>query len=247
MLAARWLFMLCLPVLLVTASIWWAANSQWLYTSGFARYDVGRTTGLGQAELDKAAAGLIDYFNSPGEFVSIAVVKNGQPLALFTEEEILHFRDVKRLFRLDLHVLLGTAVYCATYTCGSILRRQCRHYQRLARATLGGSGLALALMLLLGIGTLLDFDQLFLQFHLFAFTNELWSAEGYMRLLFPQGFWYDAVVYCATATAIAALIVAAVAGGHLFTTRALRSGERQTGEGQHQERTGNGRGSRGNS
>ena len=75
--AARWLFLLCLPVLLVTASIWWAANSHWLYMSGFARYDVGQTTGLEQPELEKAAAGLIDYFNSPAEYVGITVVKNG--------------------------------------------------------------------------------------------------------------------------------------------------------------------------
>ena len=232
-LAARWLFMLCLPVLLVTASIWWAANSQWLYTSGFARYEVGRTTGLAQSELEKAASGLIDYFSSPGEFVNITVVKNGQPLDLFNKEEILHFRDVKRLFRLDFCVLLGTAVYCAAYTSGSIMLRQRRHYQRLARAALGGSGITLALMLLLGMGTLLDFDQLFLQFHFLAFTNDLWSTEGYMRLLFPRDFWYDAVVYCGAATGGPALVVAAVAGGYLFATRAPRAGERQTREGQH--------------
>ena len=235
-LTARWLFVLCLPVLLVTASIWWAANSPWLYTSGFTRYDVSQTTGLGQPELGEVASGLIDYFNSPDEYVSLTVVKNGQPLALFTEEEVLHFRDVKRLFRLDFCVLLGTAIYCATYASGSVLRRQRRGYRRLARAALGGSGLALALMLLLGIGTLVGFDQLFLRFHLFAFANELWSTEGYMLLLFPRGFWYDAVVYCAAATAVAALIVAAVAGGYLFATRGPKSGERQTGEGQHRER-----------
>jgi len=232
-LAARWLFVVCLPVLLVTASIWWAANSHWLYTSGFVRYDVSQTTGLARAELEKVAAGLIGYFNSPEEHVSVVVVKNGQPVDLFTGEEVHHFRDVRRLFRLDFYVLVGTAVYCAAYVAGNVLRRQ---HRQMARTSLFGGGLSLVLMLLLGIGTLLDFDRLFLRFHFLAFTNEFWSAEGYMRLLFPGGFWYDAVVYCAAAVAGAALIVAAAAGGYLFATRGRRT----------KERTEDGRDSRGN-
>jgi integral membrane protein (TIGR01906 family) len=229
---AKWLFVLCLPFLLVTASIWWAANSHWLYTSGFTRYDVSQTTGLVRSELDKAAAGLIDYFNSPEEYVDITVVRDGQSFDLFTEEEAVHFRDVKQLFRLDFYVLLGTAIYCVAYASGNILLRQRRHYRRLAQAILGGSVLTLALMLLLGAGALLDFDQLFLRFHLFAFTNEFWSAEGYMLLLFPGGFWYDAVIYCGAATAIATLILAAVAGGYLRATRDHQSDETQVRESQ---------------
>lgn len=223
----KWLFVLCLPFMLVTASIWWAANSHWLYTSGFIRYDVGQTTALAPSELDKAAAGLIHYFNSPEEFVDITVVGDGQSFDLFTEEEAVHFRDVKRLFRLDFYVLLGTAVYCIAYAAGNILLRQRRYYRHLAQAVLGGSVLTLALMLLLGAGALLDFDQFFLRFHLFAFTNEFWSAQGYMLLLFPGGFWYDAVIYCGAATAIAALILAAVAGGCLRFKTGSRSGETQ--------------------
>ena len=227
---AKWLFVLCLPFMLVTASIWWAANSHWLYTSGFTKYDVGLTTGLAEPELEKAASGLISYFNSPEEYIDITVVRDGQSFDLFTEEEAAHFRDVKELFRLDFYVLLGTAVYCVAYASGNILLRQRRQHRRLAQAVLGGSVLTLALMLLLGAGALLDFDQFFLRFHLFAFTNEFWSAEGYMLLLFPGGFWYDAVIYCGAATAIAALILAAVAGVCLRVRIGFQSGETQVRE-----------------
>jgi len=47
----------------------------------------------------------------------------------------------------------------------------------------------------MGIGTLLNFDTLFYDFHLIAFSNSFWSAEGNMLLLFPGGFWYDAAIY----------------------------------------------------
>lgn len=216
---ARWLFVLCLPFLLLTASIWWAANSHWLYTSGFDRYDVAQTTGLSQAELEQIATELIDYFNSGEEFVNITASKDGQSFELFTEDEILHFRDVKGLFRLDFYVLLGTGIFVAGYAVTSLLWRRPQYWRGLAKATLIGGGITLVLMLALGIGTLLDFDQLFLQFHLLSFSNEFWSTEGYMVLLFPRDFWYNTAIYCAAATAGVAVILGGVAGGYLLVTK----------------------------
>jgi integral membrane protein (TIGR01906 family) len=220
---ARWLFALCLPCLLLTASIWWAANSHWLYTSGFAKYDVAASTGLSEAELDRVAIELIDYFNSGEEFVNITVIKDGQPFELFTEEEILHFRDVKGLFRLDFYVLLGTGIYVVGYVALSLVWRRPQYWRGLAKGTLAGSIITLLLMLGLGLGTLLNFDWLFLQFHLLSFSNEFWSAEGYMVLLFPRDFWYDAAIYCAIATAVAAAILGATAVGYLLLTRKTTS------------------------
>ena len=49
----QWLLVLCLPVLLLTASISGLANSPWLYHYGFDKYEVGETTGLAEPELDK--------------------------------------------------------------------------------------------------------------------------------------------------------------------------------------------------
>lgn len=222
---ARWLFALCLPCLLLTASIWWAANSHWLYTSGFTKYNVAASTGLSEAELDEVAVELIDYFNSGEELVDIVVDKDGQPFELFTEEEILHFRDVKELFRLDFYVLLGTGIYVIGYAALSLIWRRPGYWRGLAWATLAGNIITLALMLALWLGTLLDFDQLFLQFHLLSFSNEFWSAEGYMVLLFPRDFWYDAAIYCALATAAAAVILGTMAAGYLLLTRRAKSGQ----------------------
>ena len=205
-------FVACLPFLLLTGSIWWAANSYWLYTSGFQRYDVARSTGLNDDELGRIAEGMIDYFNSDEEFVSLTIQKNGQTTDLFTGEEAIHFRDVKGLFRLDLYVLLGTGGYAALFAAACAWRRA---WRRLARGVLFGGAATLAVLLLLGIGGLIDFDWLFLQFHILAFTNEFWSAPGYMLLLFPGGFWYDAAVYCALAAAGTALILGVAFGIYL--------------------------------
>jgi len=77
-------------------------------------------------------------------------------------------------------------------------------------------------MLALGLGMLLNFDRLFLQFHLISFANELWlldPTKDYLIMLFPRGFWYDAAIFCASLTAGLAVILGGVSGGYLLSAR----------------------------
>jgi integral membrane protein (TIGR01906 family) len=218
---AKWLFILCLPLLLLSASIGVAINSLSLYKYGFEKYDVGQTTGLAEEELEKAAAGLISYFNSNEEHISLTVIKDGQPFVLFNEREVTHLRDVKGLFWLDYWILLGTLIYALAYAGVSLWRKD---WRRLAWGLVGGSGLTLVLILALGLGALFNFDQLFLQFHLLSFTNELWlldPTKDYLIMLFPRGFWYDTTLICALATVVGAVILGGV-GVLIYSSTASR-------------------------
>ncbi len=220
--AAKWLFILCLPIVLLTASIGWAVNSHWLYTYGFEKYDVSQTTGLAEMELEKAATGLISYFNSGEANISLTVIKDSEPFELFNQREVAHLRDVKGLIWLDYWVLLGTLIYILSYAGVSLFWRRRRYWRRLAWGVVSGGGITLALMLAMGLGTLFNFDQLFLQFHLFSFSNEFWQLDptrDYLIMLFPQGFWYDAAIFCALATVGLAIILGGVAGGYLVFSR----------------------------
>ena len=213
----KWLFILCLPLLLVTASIGWTVNSSWLYQYGFKKYNVSQTTQLNEAELEKTATGLINYFNSNEEYINLTVIKDGKPL--FNEREIIHLKDVKGLIRLDYWVLLGTLLYALSYAGVSLWRKDRR---QLASVAVWGSGLTLGLMLVLGAGILLNFNQLFLQFHLLSFTNELWQldpSKDYLIMLFPRGFWYDTTLFCALATTVGAIILGGVGGFYLGFSR----------------------------
>ena len=217
---AKWLFMLCLPVLVLTAGISWVANSLWLYKYGFEKYNISQTTGLAESELEVAAEGLISYFKSGDEYISLVVVKDGKPFELFNEREVIHLKDVKGLIRLDYRLLLGTLIYVLGYAGVSLFWRKDR--RRLARGMVGGASITLGLMLALGIGTLLNFDQLFLQFHLFSFTNELWlldPAKDYLIMLFPQGFFYDAALISGGIAVGLAVILGGVGGGYLISMR----------------------------
>ena len=205
----------------MSASLGWVANSPWLYKYGFSKYNISQTTGLAQSELEKAATGLISYFNSDDEYISLTVMKNDETFELFNEKEVAHLRDVKGLIRLDYRLLLGTLIYALGYAGVSLFRRKKKYLSQLAWGLVSGGGLTLALMLALGLGTLLGFERLFLQFHLISFTNELWildPAKDYMIMLFPQGYFYDAALFCAGITGGLAVILGGAGGGYLWTT-----------------------------
>lgn len=214
----RWIFILCLPLVLLSGSIAWVANSLWLYESGFEKYDISQATGLAEPELEKAARGLISYFTSGEEQINIILEKEDQPFALFNEREIIHLKDVKGLFRLDYFVFLGTLVYLLGFGGYSLLRGKREGLRRLARGVIWGSGITLGTMAALGLGTLVGFDRLFWQFHLISFANDFWlldPATDYLVMLFPQGFWYDVTLVCALSTAAMAIILGGLAWGHL--------------------------------
>ena len=221
---AKWLFILCLPVLLLSASLGGAANSFWLYKYGAEKYEVGQKLAdaglhLTDVELESIYARLINYYNSGDEYIDITVIKQGKPVKLFTPEEVIHFKDVKGLIRLDYWLLLGTLIYTGAYTGVSLFWRKRKYWPQLAWGMVGGGSLTLALMLALALGAIFGFGQLFLQFHLLFFSNEFWYAEGYMLLLFPEPFFYETTLLCSLATVTGAVVLGGAGGWYLLLTR----------------------------
>ena len=214
---ARVVFILCIPFLLFTAAVAIAFNSLSLYEYGFDKYDVVSTTGLARTELVKSAEALISYFNSGEEYIDLVVERDGVEFELFTREESIHMKDVKGLVRLDYGVLIGTFAYVIGYAGFYLYRR--KDGGLIARNLLIGSGVTLILILALWLGSLWNFDRLFYQFHLLAFSNDFWSAEGYMLKLFPGGFWYDVVLFCALGMAATAVVLGMIAGSYLYFTK----------------------------
>jgi integral membrane protein (TIGR01906 family) len=214
--AARWVCILCLPFLLFTASLAWAINSLWLYNYGFEKYGISQVTGLSEAELSKVAAGLVSYFNSDEEYISLTVVKDGQSFELFNYRETIHLSDVKKMVWLDYKVLLGTLLYVLAYAGVCLCWRRPRHWPSLGRGLVGGSALTLGLMLALGVVSIFDFNWIFWQFHVISFnSNDFWlldPTKDYLKMLFPDGYFYDVVMFCALGVAGAAVIIGGLSG-----------------------------------
>jgi integral membrane protein (TIGR01906 family) len=207
-----------------------AANSRILYNYGFEKYNISQATGLADSELDKVAQGLIHYFSSDQESISLTVDKEGETLELFNAREVFHLEDVKGLFRMDYIVLLSTLGYALSYIGVSFILGRLGFGRRLSRAVITGGILTLFLMLAAGLATFFNFDDFFYQFHVFSFSNDFWQldpATDFLIMLFPQGFWYDATVAVALATAAAALVLSGTAWLYL---RKMRKNEEKNSD-----------------
>jgi integral membrane protein (TIGR01906 family) len=205
---SRILFILCLPVMLLTASLSLAANTPWLYEYGFNKYDISRVTGIAPAELNKAARGIIRYWNSGDETISITVIKDGQPFILFNEREVSHMVDVKALFRLAYKFLLGTFIYSLVFLGLALFLWKDK--KLLSVGLMWGSGLSIFLIIALAVPAVIDFNWFFTQFHLLSFANDLWllnPATDYLIMLFPEGFWFDAAIVCCAIMVILTLTI----------------------------------------
>ena len=196
--AAKIIFIICVPLFLLSFSLAWGFNSLWLYKYGFEKYDVSQSTGLSAAELEKTAQGLIGYFKAGNseEYIQIILEKENRSFKLFSHDEQVHFRDVRQLVWLDYWICLISLLFIIFYIAVGFFVNKSKFRRQLAFGLIWGCGLSLALIAVLAIGSFFDFDRLFLQFHYLAFSNQYWSAEGYMLLLFPGGFWFDAALFC---------------------------------------------------
>ncbi|MGA3094195.1 MAG: TIGR01906 family membrane protein [Dehalococcoidales bacterium] len=224
---ARWVFIISIPVLLLSATLGWAFNSLWIYKAGFAKYDVGQALGLSPSELDRSARELIAYFNNPHqEFLDINVTYDtGETAPLFDQADILHMKDVKGLVWVDYRLLLAAMFYSLIYVLVSSIWNKRSVRRDLALGASWGGGATVGLLCFLGVFAVTSFDWFFTTFHEIFFPQGNWQFPpgDHMITLFPDGFWSDVTLLVGIVTLGLAL---AVGGLGLFWLRRIDKRER---------------------
>lgn len=225
----RWLFILLIPLFLFTSTMRWEVGEPRLYRYALTEYGVSQRTGIEDEELLKAYRGLIHYFNSDEELAHITVVKGGKNFTLFNEREVLHLRDVKELIQLGYHIQEIAFAYLLIYVIAISLRGKRDSWRKLITPLMWGSGLTVGIMLMLGAGMFLNFEQLFIQFHLISFDNPFWQLDpsrDYLIMMFPTEFFRHAALLGAAAITAEALILEGTAGWLMAANkRRARSGK----------------------
>ena len=219
------LFVVAVPLFLITGSVTWAFNNPGLYHGGFERYNVSRVTGITDPDLRQVAKDIRGYFNSRQEPLDVRARVFGVERALFKPKEVVHMRDVKRLVQGVYAAAAVTAVYLLAYAGLGFARRRQRFTEDLARLLLWGGSLTVALILAVGLFALLGFDTLFTKFHEISFTNDFWQLDSrtdFLVMLFPEEFWFDATMWVAMRALIGAVIIGAASGGYLLYLRRKR-------------------------
>jgi len=222
----RWLpaalFIIAVPVFLVTGSLTWAFNNIGLYESGFEKYRISRASGITPEDLRQVALELRAYFNSTEEPLDIRTRIHGAERELFNDKEIHHMRDVKRLLWGVYAALAASATGIIALTAAGIAQRRREHLPALAFRLLWGGLLTAGLLIVFGLLALAGFDRLFLLFHQISFANDFWQLDprtDYLVLLFPQGFWFDATMWVALRALAGGLMLAAAGTGYIAWRR----------------------------
>ncbi|MEZ4501613.1 MAG: TIGR01906 family membrane protein [Dehalococcoidia bacterium] len=231
MLIARWtatvLFIASVPLFLLLTNVRIAASEPRVFEYSFSQYDVPATSGIPRPELDRSAREIARYFQDDSELLAIEVTVDGQTQALFNPREVAHMRDVKDLFQGVFRLHEFAFAYAAGYVALVFLWSRERSMQRLARESVLAGLVTAGVMTAAALAMLVGFDQLFLQFHLFSFSNDFWQlnpATDHLVQMFPQGFWFDVSLAVGVLTVVQGGIVALIGFAY------LRWSERRRGQ-----------------
>ena len=168
-----------------------------LYEYGFAAYNIPTVTGLPLDQLLSAAAQTRDYFLSPAEPLAVKVERNGETVDLYNQREVAHMTDVKVIMQGVERLRLGATGYLLFLLVVGLLLQRRRYPSQFGGVLVRGGAFTLGLAALVGVGAVLDFDALFLQFHLVSFSNDLWLLDprrDYLIMMYPSEFFRDATL-----------------------------------------------------
>jgi integral membrane protein (TIGR01906 family) len=223
--AATLLFILCIPVALVTTNIRFMANEPRVYRYAIDEFDAVATTGIAREELISAGAQIRNYFNNNQKTLLIEVTEDGRETSLFNARETVHMQDVKDRFQLANRVQEFSVMYVLTFIVVVVLWAREISPRELAVRVAGGCTLCLAALGAIGAVGLSGFNEAWTNFHELLFSNDFWllnPATDHLIQIFPPDFWESIVFFVGMLIVAEAALLLLGAGLYLGASRHRR-------------------------
>ena len=205
-------FVLLVPLLIIGTSLRGLVTDRDLMLRGFRDNQVAKTTGLDDPQLQRIADAFVAYFQGPPGQIQMQVTAFGRSRPLFNDKEVTHMEDVQRLIQFFLQMQIVAAAVVVLRVGAAVAFD--RASAPVGRELLWSAALMVALVVLVGVLSFIDFDGLWTRFHQIAFRNDLWQldpSKDYLIMLFPEPFWFTATLRMATTVALQTVVIA-VAG-----------------------------------
>lgn len=209
------LFIVLVPVFLITANVRLVINLPALYSYGYDRYEdeITRYMNIERDDYIDGGRQIRDYFNNDAEELDARVVVGGILRSIYSEREVLHMSDVKDLVRGVYRLGELSALYLFAFAvAGMFFEPWRRSLRRTAWHMAMGGAVTLGLVVLVGLGALAGFERLFLAFHEVSFSNDLWQLNprtDYLIAMFPEGFFFDATILIAVLIIVQSTVLVA--------------------------------------
>jgi integral membrane protein (TIGR01906 family) len=194
-------FIVSIPVALVTSNIRYVANEARVYRYAIDEYDAVAITGIGRDELLRASSEIRAYFNNDEETLAIMVRQDGRMVSLFNPRETAHMSDVKDRFQAVNKAQEFSVIYVLGYIAVVGLWAREVSLRGLAVQVALGSAICVVAIGAIGAFGAAGFDSAWEDFHELMFSNDFWQLNpntDHLIQIFPPDFWESIVFFIGT-------------------------------------------------
>jgi len=211
-------FIAAIPVALITTNVRVAISEQRVYDYSVREYGAAEPSGIPESELIRANGEIKKYLtheNTGGLAIEVTN-ERGATVPLFSARETAHMADVRELVQSLFVLQIAAVLTVLTLAVMMIVMWPARV---LATAALCGAILSGVLLGTAGVVAASGFDSAWTEFHVIAFTNDLWQLDpsrDHLIQMFPETFWRDVTALIVVATLLEALIMGAASAAYLL-------------------------------
>lgn len=211
------LFILTIPVALITTNIRVAVSEQRVYDHAVRSHGADDVSGIPESELLRANGEIKLYLTADNTGPLAIEVRNrrGEFEPLFSARETAHMADVRELMRGLFTAQVASVLAVISFAVVVLATTSTR---TMARAALRGALLTGGILLGAGIVAASGFDSAWTQFHQIAFTNDFWELNprtDHLIQMFPEAFWQEITALIVLATLLEALLIGGASAVYL--------------------------------
>jgi integral membrane protein (TIGR01906 family) len=205
------IFVVSVPVALVTSNIRFVANEARVYRYAIDEYDAVAKTGIEREELIRASAEIRAYFNNDEETLAIMVREGSRDVSLFNARETAHMEDVKDRFQAVNKAQEFSVIYVLGYVAVVGLWAREVSLRGLAIQVALGAMICVVAIGAIGAFGAAGFDSAWEDFHELMFSNDFWLLNpntDRLIQIFPPAFWESIVFFIGTMIMAEAVLLA---------------------------------------
>ncbi|MGH2405726.1 MAG: TIGR01906 family membrane protein [bacterium] len=214
-------FIVAIPIALIATNIRVAISEQNVYDYSVREYGAAEVSGIPESELLRANGEIREYLTAEQAAELLIRVRNerGASVGLFSARETAHMADVRDLVQMLFTVQTVSVLAVLTL---AVIMIAISSPRAVATAALCGALLTGALLGIAGIIAASGFDSAWTEFHLVAFSNDLWQLDptrDHLIQMFPEAFWMAITTLVVTATLLEAALIGGASAVYLLLSR----------------------------
>ncbi len=163
----------------------------------YEKYDVAPYVNMEMDDIMDVTVYMMEYLDGRQDELSIVSFVDGETQDFFNDNDRLHMADVRTMFIGVTIIMYVCFILAAVILVIMLIRKEDLRHE-LPRAFRHAGLILLALLAILGIACVIDFNAVFRVFHLIFFSGDSWlfdPAVDYMIRILPEGLFYDYVIW----------------------------------------------------